>query len=44
MILNGFCKCIDSALMGGSTPSTAFDAAVCLDNVDTLNICVKDFG
>ena len=24
----GFCICIDSAFMGGSTPTTAFDGAI----------------
>ena len=28
VILNGFCICKDSALMGRSTPSTAFDGAI----------------
>ena len=26
--LYGFCKCMDSAFMGRSTPTTAFDGAV----------------
>ena len=32
--------------MGGSTPTTAFDdnLILCLYNVDTLNICMKEFG
>ena len=33
--------------MGRSTPTTAFDEAIlilCLYNVDTLNICMKEFG
>ena len=33
--------------MGLSTPTTAFDGAIlllCLCNVYTLNICMKDFG
>ena len=28
VILNGFCICKDSALMGRSTPTTAFDGAI----------------
>ena len=37
----------DSAFMGRSTPTTAFDGAnliCCLYNIDTLNICIKEFG
>ena len=33
--------------MGQSTPTTAFDLAIlicCLYNVDSLNICMKEFG
>ena len=33
--------------MGRSTPTTAFDGAIlilCLYNIDTLNICMKEFG
>ena len=26
-----------------STPTTAFDGAFCLHNVDTLDICMKEF-
>ena len=26
--LYGFCKCMDSAFMGRSTPTTAFDGAI----------------
>ena len=29
--------------MGRSTPTTAFDGALCGYNVDTLNICMKEF-
>ena len=29
--------------MGRSTPTTAFDGILCLYNVDTLNICMKEF-
>ena len=30
--------------MGRSTPTTAFDGAICHYNVDLLNICMKEFG
>ena len=30
--------------MGRSTPTTAFDGTICLYNVVTLNICMKEFG
>ena len=46
--LYGFCICIDSAFMGRSTPTTVFDGAInlilCLYNIETLNMCMKDFG
>ena len=29
--------------MGRSTPTTAFYGALCLYNVDTFNICMKEF-
>ena len=38
--------CIDGAVMGRSTPTSGFDGTIfilCLYNVDTLNICMKDF-
>ena len=37
----------DGAFMGRSTPTTAFDGTIlifCLCNVDTLNMCMKEFG
>ena len=37
---------MDSAFMGRSTPTTAFDGAIlmqCHYNVDILNICLKEF-
>ena len=34
--------CYDSAYTGRSTPTTAFDG--CMHNVDTLNICMKEFS
>ena len=42
----GFCICIDGAFMGRSTLTTAFDGAIryFAYNVDTLNICMKEFG
>ena len=44
--LYGFCICMDSAIMGRSTPTTAFDGAIlilCQYNVNTLNTCMKEF-
>ena len=38
----GFCLYIDSAFMGQSTPTTAFNGAI--HHVDALNICIKNFG
>ena len=41
-----FCLCYASAYTGRSTPITAFGGAMilCVHNVDTLKICVKEFG
>ena len=39
--------CIDGAFVDRSTPTTALDGAIlilCLYNVDTLKICMKEFG
>ena len=49
VVLNGFlyrvlCLCYYSPYTGQSTPTTAFDGILFLDNVDTLNICMKEFG
>ena len=47
VVLNGFlnrvlCLCYYSPYTGRSTPTTAFD--LFLYNVDTLKICMKEFG
>ena len=44
---NMACICTDSAFMGRSTPTTAFDSAIwyfAFTFVDTLNRCMKVFG
>ena len=41
------CICIDIAFLGRSTPTTAIwwsNLILCWYNVDTLNICVEEFG
>ena len=32
------------AIIVHSTHTKAFDGALCLYNIDTLNICMKEFG
>ena len=38
MILNGFCKCKDSALMGRSTSTTGFDGAILIHYIHTYTV------